>query len=1136
MATQSASIKTMLSILILLLASVTQMAFGNEEMNELESSDYWQVSPSTDRKAWEWATSGGSSLPDTVMDMVTLPNGDVFVAGQFRSSITVGSCVGDMAPNSHSGFRSLFLVKLSSNGSCQWITTISGGASVPATVDYSIVSIATDSNNDLFIASKVYSGGSYHFGNLTQTVSVGFVAKINNNGTWDWISEFQNSISTSSICISLDSNGDIFIASKPGSALNARISRFNSTGSYIDYTDIGGSTTEIKDLFIDDNDNKYVAGYFSGSVNININGSIENYQTANNLQKTFILKINASGVFDWFSTASVANSLSQLNSIDVGSSDEVYVSGHFYGDLELGSSLLSTGGNQRGIVAKLNSTGDWQWAIKIGGSGTTIPHEIVYSNNGGVIATGEYAGTLNVASINLPSVGGAKDVFVIKFNNSGWTEWAISGGGTGVDKGYRIGIDNFGMTYVSGDSEGNSIFGSNSIPSNGFSDIFLAKLSPDYDGDLEPDVNDLDDDDDFIADIIDRCQFSPNGFQSIGAFDHDGDGCRDSDEDDDDDDDGILDNTDSCAVGMIGWASTNSTDIDGDGCNDALEDFDDDGDNYDDYEDYCSRISGNSTMEFEKGCPDTDGDGRPDILDPFPNNASEYVDTDGDGVGDNSDVFPYDATQQNDTDGDGFGDFEYGNAGDSCPSVFGNSTIDKRGCLDTDGDGWSDEGDDFPDNPNEYLDSDNDGIPDHSDDFPYDPTQQTDSDGDGFGDNENGNLGDAFPSDPNKHSDSDRDGIDDENDAFPFDPSQQIDSDGDGFGDNSRGTGADKFPNDSSQWSDIDGDGYGDNQTGANSDQFPTDPTQHSDRDGDGWGDNLGGRLADLFPDNPTQWEDADGDGLGDNQSGIEPDLYLFDFDNDGFIDAIDILPKFASPGDLDADGCMDEGENPDVFPRDASECFDFDGDGLGDNEDTDDDGDGWADDVEIREGANHRDATIMPVDPFEIVIPGTNVGLGAWDLIGMFGGIPLFAWVGFGFVTRNTRCARFEERLRNATSRDELESIALDSEFALMMRLLGPHQGIRLERLRVEIDDHFESKNQSLSSLNSIRQDQTYLVAEEMNSDEKSRKLDEYESSEPSKDTDADTLFGGYEWLTNNGKKYYRNPNSHDEWKIWEE
>ena len=44
------------------------------------------------------------------------------------------------------------------------------------------------------------------------------------------------------------------------------------------------------------------------------------------------------------------------------------------------------------------------------------------------------------------------------------------------------------------------------------------------------------------------------------------------------------------------------------------------------------------------------------------------------------------------------------------------------GCLDTDsdGDGYNDEVDMFPDNENEWIDSDNDGIGDNSDGFPND--------------------------------------------------------------------------------------------------------------------------------------------------------------------------------------------------------------------------------------------------------------------------------------------------------------------------------------------------------------------------------------------------------------------------------
>ena len=72
-----------------------------------------------------------------------------------------------------------------------------------------------------------------------------------------------------------------------------------------------------------------------------------------------------------------------------------------------------------------------------------------------------------------------------------------------------------------------------------------------------------------------------------------------------------------------------------------------------------------------------------------------------------------------------------------------------------------------------------------------------------------------------------------------------------------------------------------------------------------------------MFPDNPTQWLDEDGDGLGDNQSGTDGHPFLNDFDND-INDAIDILPKLSSPGDLDADGCLDEVD----ISRTSQECI----------------------------------------------------------------------------------------------------------------------------------------------------------------------------------------------------------------------
>ncbi len=90
------------------------------------------------------------------------------------------------------------------------------------------------------------------------------------------------------------------------------------------------------------------------------------------------------------------------------------------------------------------------------------------------------------------------------------------------------------------------------------------------------------------------------------------------------------------------------------------------------------------------------------------------------------------AEESNDMD-----DFTEENGGDDCPEIWGNSTKDRLGCLDSDGDGYSDPdtnwttengADAFPSRNDSWLDFDQDGFPNHfgledSDDCPYTPGQ-----------------------------------------------------------------------------------------------------------------------------------------------------------------------------------------------------------------------------------------------------------------------------------------------------------------------------------------------------------------------------------------------------------------------------
>ena len=113
---------------------------------------------------------------------------------------------------------------------------------------------------------------------------------------------------------------------------------------------------------------------------------------------------------------------------------------------------------------------------------------------------------------------------------------------------------------------------------------------------------------------------------------------------------------------------------------------------------YADDLDRDGVPNDDDGCPNTPGDSTMDRL--------GCQDADGDGYSNGGDVFIYEATQWNDTDGDGFGDnngpSDYN--GDACPNEPGvMSGTNGTGCPiyspDSDGDGVSDQNDACPDTP-----------------------------------------------------------------------------------------------------------------------------------------------------------------------------------------------------------------------------------------------------------------------------------------------------------------------------------------------------------------------------------------------------------------------------------------------------
>ena len=510
--------------------------------------------------------------------------------------------------------------------------------------------------------------------------------------------------------------------------------------------------------------------------------------------------------------------------------------------------------------------------------------------------------------------------------------------------------------------------------------------------------------------------------------------------------------------------------------NDSTQWSDTDGDGFGDEStgtnpDACPTVAGTSTSD-RFGCPDSDADGASDEdlsgtngpvwtiadgADILPNDASQQSDSDGDGFGDNpsgtdgdgcpsqfgtssidrngcpdsdndgvsdedaswtvldgADAFPSDPTQSADTDGDGYGDNASGTNPDGCPTQFGDSTVDRIGCPDSDGDGISDA----------------DGmwnVSQGADAFRYDETQSQDQDGDGYGDNASGNYPDACPTEFGDSwqngtlgcPDSDQDGWADIQDSHPSDITQWLDVDGDGYGDNPGGTTPDACPDTNGnstqgnrygctdsdgdgwddvidelpdvkhQWLDQDADGYGDNATGPQPDACPgVSGTSTVDRYGcvDGDGDGISDDN-DAFPTDPTRASDADGDGYDDLEDGCmliagnstQDRLGCIDSDGDGYSDGdaqwtlvngSDAFPEEPTQhADQDGDGFGDntagfEGDDclatPGTSFRDFFGCDDEDADGMSDSNDaflgeptqwSDTDGDGYGDEVNGTQG-----------------------------------------------------------------------------------------------------------------------------------------------------------------------------------------
>ena len=250
---------------------------------------------------------------------------------------------------------------------------------------------------------------------------------------------------------------------------------------------IGGTSEEQGvSISIDNSDNIYVTGFFSGTVDF-YPGAGTNNLTSGGVRDLFIQKWDISGNAIWAKSFGGSFGSETVTSISTDASGNIYTTGHFKGTIDFdpgaGLSNLTSNGLYDIFIQKLDASGNFLWAKNMGGTEDDYGRDITTDASGNVYTTGSFRSNITdfdpgAGIVNL-TCDGPEDAFIQKLDANGNYIWARNV----AEKGSAVTVDNNGDVYITGIFS-NSLEDLDPDPAlgavfylTGFIDVFILKLN-----------------------------------------------------------------------------------------------------------------------------------------------------------------------------------------------------------------------------------------------------------------------------------------------------------------------------------------------------------------------------------------------------------------------------------------------------------------------------------------------------------------------------------------------------------------------------------------------------------------------------------------------------------------------------------
>ena len=389
-------------------------------------------------QTYEWAKSLGSSSNDNVQGMVVDASGNVYTTGSFVDTVDFDPGTGTFNLTS-AGFGDIYILKIDSSGNFLWAkgfgsTSFDGGGA-----------LALHVSGNLYVTGQFYDIIDFDPGvgttNLTSAGGAdGFILKLNPAGDLIWVKSIGGIDGDSGYEIALDATGNI-----------------------------------------------YTMGKFRGTADLDpSSGGVSNL-SSNGGDDVFVMKLDASGNFLW--AKGVGGTVNDAGfAFTVDAAGNAYTTGYFRNTVDFdpgtGTANLTSAGIEDFFVQKLDASGNYVWAISVGGTSNDYARGMDVDAFGNVYVTGRFKNTVDFD----PGVGvfditgpGNDDIFILKLDALGNFVWAKAMGGSSGDSGYDIFVGTSGNLYTTGTFRNTadldpSVADTLNLTSAGITDMYIMKL------------------------------------------------------------------------------------------------------------------------------------------------------------------------------------------------------------------------------------------------------------------------------------------------------------------------------------------------------------------------------------------------------------------------------------------------------------------------------------------------------------------------------------------------------------------------------------------------------------------------------------------------------------------------------------